>query len=232
MQDSRIREDAGLIQGALKAFGQLFSLRFLGLLAAGVGFSVLLFWGLYAGVQAALSHLPTLGWSWVNTGLEWIAGGGVVLLSVFLLQPVASLFIGFFLEFIADAVEARHYPDSAAVRDVPLTQSVAVALRFFATMVILNLILLPAYFLPGVNAALFLGLNGYLVGREYFELVALRHYAPAEVKRLRRGRRFYVFAAGIIISIILTVPLVNLIGPLFGTAFMVHIFKDIDRHAA
>ncbi len=85
--------------------------------------------------------------------------------------------------------------------------------------------------LPGLNLILFLAVNGYIIGREYFELVASRHHNRVDVKRLRKNQRFRIFGAGLVIAIPLTIPVVNLIVPLFGVAFMVHVFKDIERRA-
>ena len=91
----------------------------------------------------------------------------------------------------------------------------------------MNLLALPFYLLPFVNIALFWVVNGYLIGREYFELVALRHLPFAEVAALRKRHRMRVFLAGVIIALFTTVPLLNLFAPLFGTALMVHTYKRL-----
>ena len=71
--------------------------------------------------------------------------------------------------------------------------------------------------------------NGYLLGREYFELAAMRHMPPEAAKQLRKTNRITVLLCGLIIAAVASVPILNLITPLFGTAFMVRIYKGLSR---
>ncbi len=67
----------------------------------------------------------TLPWvgevSGMSTLLSFASIAFMLVLSVFLMVPVASAFTGLFLDDVADAVEARHYPHLAAgaARAVP-----------------------------------------------------------------------------------------------------------------
>jgi CysZ protein len=83
--------------------------------------------------------------------------------------------------------------------------------------------------IPGINLIAFYLGNGYLLGREYFELAAMRHMPPDKAKQLRRANRVTVLLCGLIIAAIASVPILNLITPLFATAFMVRIFKGLSR---
>ena len=87
-------------------------------------------------------------------------------------------------------------------------------------------------FIPPLNFVLFYLLNGYLLGREYFEMVAVRRLDLAATKRLRRDFRGRVILAGAVITFLLTIPLVNLVTPIIATAFMLHIFEELRRRAA
>lgn len=211
-----------------RAFAQLFSVPFIGIAAAGIAAAAVLFAGLFFATEWLIGLLPVLGWAWVNTVVAVIGGAGAIVLSLFLFQPVAVLFIGFFLEFIADAVEARYYPDAPAPRSVPLTESLLVSVRFLATSLVCNVLLLPVYLVPGINGLVFVAVNGYLVGREYFELVALRHLTAAHIRVLRKQNFWYLLGCGCLIAVALTVPVFNFVAPLFGTAFMVHIFRELN----
>ncbi|MGH9808822.1 MAG: EI24 domain-containing protein, partial [Terriglobia bacterium] len=84
---------------------------------------------------------------------------------------------------------------------------------------------------PGVNLIAFYLGNGYLLGREYFELAAMRHLPIEDVKRLRKANVGYVWMCGLIIAVIASVPILNLITPIFATAFMVHIYKQLTVRA-
>jgi uncharacterized protein involved in cysteine biosynthesis len=86
--------------------------------------------------------------------------------------------------------------------------------------------------LPVLNPFVFYALNGYLFGREYYEIVALRRLDEKRAGDLRRRNSGRIFLAGVVIAFMLTVPLLNLIAPVIATAFMVHIFETIRRREA
>ena len=168
-------------------------------------------------------------WEWLTSTLEWIASLGIALSLTVLLFPVATLFIGLFLDQIADAVEEKHYSNDPPSRDVPLLENLIVALKYTGWMIGLNILFLVFYVLPVANIVIFLALNGLLLSREYFNMIAMRHVDRHEADRLRRENGTKLFIAGVIIALPLMIPIVNLLMPLFGTAFMVHVFKDIHR---
>jgi CysZ protein len=106
-------------------------------------------------------------------------------------------------------------------------QNIAVALKFTSVMVVLNLIALPWYLVPILNVIVFYGLNAYLLGREYFEIVALRRLDSRSAQRLRHAHRLRFLIAGLVIAGLLTLPVVNLVAPLLAAAFMVHLVAAI-----
>jgi len=221
-----------MIDALRKTFGQLASRSFAWVLVRALGLTLILFVALFWLTQWGLGALPATPWSWLDAALKFLAGAGLIVSFFFLLFPVAALFVGMFLEEVAAAVEARHYPGDAPAKGPDLLAGLSAGIGFFLTVVALNLVLLPVYlFLPVLNVFVFLVVNGYLIGREYFEMVALRHAPPPRVRRLRRRFGWRIFGTGLVIAIPLTIPLVNLIGPLFGAALMVHVYKDIERRA-
>ena len=98
-------------------------------------------------------------------------------------------------------------------------------LRAAALSLLVNLAVLASTLFTGVGFAAFFVLNGYLLGREYFELAAMRHQPVAEAKRLRKMRSGTIFVAGMFIAAFVSIPIVNLATPLFAMAFMVHMYK-------
>ena len=93
-------------------------------------------------------------------------------------------------------------------------------------MVVLNLVMLVFLLIPPLFPFVFYGVNGYLLGREFFELVALRRIGLEEVRNLRKAHRGRLFLAGIVIAFLFTVPGLNLVAPVIATAVMVHLFED------
>jgi uncharacterized protein involved in cysteine biosynthesis len=138
--------------------------------------------------------------------------------------------VGFFVERIAAAVEQTDYPGRGLPRNQPLVESVAVMLRLAGLTVALNILALPLYLLvPGINLVLFLALNGYLLGRGYFEVVALRRLDAATVKALRSRFAGRIFTAGVAVAVLFTLPLVNLVAPVVAIVFMLHVFEALPR---
>jgi CysZ protein len=183
--------------------------------------------GAFYGLEAIPAFGAEWGWPIIDEVVDWLAGAGVVLALILLLMPVSALFAGLFLEEVAAAVEGRHYPNEAAGQDQPFMQGLWIALKFTGLLIILNIIALPLYFIPIVNVIAYWGLNGYLLGREYFELVALRHHTPAEARTLRRSKSIRVFTGGVAAAALASIPIVNLLTPFFATALMVHLHKKL-----
>lgn len=216
-----------MLSDALRALAQVFSQPFRRVLWLSLASTIIVLALFGAGAQWALSSLPQFGAAWLDTTLEWIARFFAVIVIIPLVHPVVSLVASLFLERIAGEVEARDYAADPQGRDQPFFQSLLVAIRFTIVLIVVNLIALPFYLVPGVNLVLFWVVNGYLLGREYFELVALRHMDIASARALRRRHALRVFFAGVVVALFATVPFLNLLSPLFATAFMVHTSKRI-----
>ena len=219
-----------MLVAAGQAFQDLFTPPFRGVLFKCVGFTIAL---LAALVIAALWVFGTfVEWpGWVETLVAWLGGLALVVGSVFLIPPVTSLIAGLYLDDIAEVVERTHFPSEPAGRELPTAQSVLLAVKFFFVVLAVNLLALFLLLIPGVNLIAFYLGNGYLLGREYFELAAMRHMPQAEAKKLRVANRGYILMCGLVIAGLASVPILNLLTPLFATSFMVRIYKQIAGRA-
>ncbi len=190
-------------------------------------FALLIFslgWGLDA--------LTLFDIAWLDWTIKAVAGAGAIVVGILMFPLVATLVVGLFLEEIADAVDARHYPDKPAAPGQSIASSVVSAAKLVLVALILNILALPLYLIPGMNVFVFYGLNGYLLGREYFELVALRRMEPLPARRLRGQSRWRVLVGGILIAFLFTIPVINWLMPIIATAFMVHEFDAMERRSA
>jgi CysZ protein len=124
-------------------------------------------------------------------------------------------------------VERTNFPNDPPGQELPIARSVWLASKFFLLVLAVNMIALLLLLVPGVNLVAFYLGNGYLLGREYFELAAMRHVSAAEAKRVRRANRLTVLLCGLIIAGLASVPILNLVTPLFATGFMVRIWKRL-----
>ena len=220
----------------LRAIGDLFRARSLGVLGLGVALALALLLLVYAGfvqlIDWTTPDVLTLPWvgevRWVQDLLSWGSLAFMLVLSFFLMVPVASLFTGLFLETVAAGVEARHYRYLPPARGASFAQALQDSLNFLVVLVVANLLSLVVYFWSGPAAPLvFWGLNGYLLGREYFQMVALRRLTRAEANAMRRRHWAEIWAAGVLMVLPLTVPAVNLVVPVLGAATFTHLFHRL-----
>jgi CysZ protein len=218
-----------MLTAAFKAFAQLFSPGFRWVLLKSLGLTIGMFVLVWFGVQALFQTFTMFSYEWLNTTISIIASLGLIAGMVFLIGPVSALFAGLFLDQIATQVEQRHYPSDPPGRDPPLARSLAVAAKFTVILVVVNILILLIALIPGVNILAFLAGNGYLLGREYFELVAMRHHPARDVRMLREEYSGRIFVGGLLIAFFAVIPFVNLLVPLFATAFMVHLYKATAR---
>jgi CysZ protein len=219
-----------MIAAAIQAFRELFTPPFRAVLLKCVGFTVALLVLLIVTIEALFNY--AVAWpEWIETTVSVLGGLGLVIGSIFLIPPVTSLMAGLYLDDIADEVERTHYPADPPGKEMPIAAAIGVGLRFFVAVLVVNVVALLLLLVPGVNLIAFYVGNGYLLGREYFEMVAMRHLPPEEARRLRKANMGYVSLSGLIIAGLASVPILNLITPLFATAFMVHIYKSLARRA-
>ncbi len=219
-----------------RALGQLGDRRFRRVLLLGVLLALALLAGFYAAFLQLIwwltpdsIEIPFVG---PVTGIETLLGWGSLLvmlaLSVFLMVPVASVFTGLFLEDIVDAVEDRHYPALPPATPLPWAEALRQSVNFLGVVLAVNLGALFLYpFVGPFTPVLFWAVNGFLLGREYFTLVALRRLPPVEAAALRRRNRLRLWAAGTLMAAPLSIPVVNLVVPVLGVATFTHLFHRL-----
>jgi len=172
-----------------------------------------------------------LPYPWAATALSFIGGVGLFVGLAFLVAPVSFIVAGYFFDELAEEVEHELAPGEAPGRALSLGDAAWLSVKFSAVSLGVNVAALLLLLVPGVNAAAFFGANAYLFGRGYFELAASRYLPQGEVRRLRKANALRLFGAGLVMAAILVVPVFNLLTPLFSTAFMVRIARNIMRSA-
>lgn len=220
-----------MFQAIVKAFGQLSDPATRRILWRSLVATTALFLLLVFGAEWLIAHTHLFE----RAMFDWVAKllGGLLAfgLALYLFPSAVLIVLGFFIEEVAALVEARHYPGLPPPRAQSWSEVIWAGLRFALVAVGLNLLALPFVaalsFVPPLNVLLFYVLNGYLLGREYFELVALRRLAPRDAKALRQAYAGRFLLAGAAITFLSTVPVVNLLTPVVATAFMVHIVESL-----
>jgi CysZ protein len=220
-----------MLKAAFKALGDLLSPEFRSVLFKALGLTLALFIAVLIGVEVLLVSLTQFSWPWA----EWVlgVGTGIALLVAFffLMSPVTAAFAGLFLDQIAEKVEAKHYPWDPRGTPLPTSRAIITALQFFLLVLVVNLAVLPVV-LFGVGAIALVAVNAYLLSREYFEMVAMRHMPVEEAKILRRDNGPAIFVSGLLPAVLSLVPFVNLAVPLFATSYFTHLFKTVRASSA
>ncbi len=223
-----------------KALGQIGDPRFRKVLFLGVGLTIALLVAVYAGFLWFIEWAVGDGvefWligevTWIDDLLGWSSLALMLVLSVFLMVPVASAITSMFLDEVAKAVEDKHYPSLPSAPRVPLWDAVRDTVNFLGILIGANILALFAYVLmPPAAIFIFWALNGYLLGMEYFQLAAMRRLGRVKAKELRRAHRGTVWVAGILMAMPLSVPLINLLIPILGAATFTHIYHSIDQRS-
>lgn len=218
-----------MISDALGAFSQVFSPPLRKVLLKSVGLAVLLLIALGAALQWLLQFLLPLSHPY-----DYIAaillGLLTLILAFFAMAPVTSLMAAIFLDDVAEEVERTKFPADAPGKPLSIPRAALLSAKFFGVVLLVNLGAILLWFvIPVLNVAVFFVANAYLLSREFFEMAAMRFRTPEEARRLRQQNAVSVFLSGMVIAAIVIVPVLNLITPVFATAFMVRRHKRYTR---
>ncbi len=226
-----------ILNSFFKALGQMGDRRFRRVLWLGVLLTIALLVAAYAGflwvLEAWLGETVTLpgGYEirWLDDLLTFSSVFLMLALSVFLMVPVASAITSMFLDEVAQAVEDRHYPNLPPVPGVPFYDALKDTVNFLGVIIAANVVALVVYALfPPAAVFIFWALNGFLLGREYFTLAAMRRIGRPAAKVLRRKHAGAIWLAGILMAMPLSIPLINLVIPILGAATFTHIFHALN----
>ncbi len=226
-----------ILNAFFAALGQIGDAKFRAVLLRGVGLTIAL---LIAACAAAIwlinrlssgeISLPFVGAvPWLNDVLNYSGIFVVLILPVFLMMPIASAIISMFLEEVAEAVEDKHYPTLPNVPGIPFSEGVRDAISFMGVLIAANILALILYaiFTP-LAPFIFWAMNGFLLGREYFTLAAMRRIGREGARKLRSKHSTTIWLAGTLMAIPLSVPLVNLVIPIIGAATFTHIYHKLS----
>lgn len=226
-----------ILNAFFAALGQIGDPKFRAVLVRGVGLTILLLIAACAGAIWFINSLsgdeislPFVGAvPWLNDVLNYSGILLVLVLPVFLMVPVASAITSIFLDEVAQAVEDKHYPSLPSTPKIPFSEALKDGLSFMGVLIVANLLALILYaiFTP-FAPFIFWAMNGFLLGREYFTLAAMRRLGREGARKLRAKHAMTIWVAGTLMAIPLSVPLVNLVIPILGAATFTHIYHGLS----
>jgi len=218
-----------MIAAARLALADILSPPFRTVMWKSLGLTLALLFVIWLGLEALLGWLVDIqSYPWIETVLAILAGVGLLVGLAFLVAPVTSLFAGLFTDEIAGLVERQHYPADPPGTDVPVLAGLRDTIVFTGIVILVNIVALLLLLVPGVNLVAFFVGNGYLLGREFFEAAARRFHGRAAARAIREDHAGRVFLGGLVIALFMAIPILNLLTPLFATAFMVHLYKQVE----
>ena len=235
-----------MIDAAVKAISQMLSPPMRSILWRSIALALVLITVLAVGLQRLLSWFATSGEGWAEAmlgpgyhtslnALAWVvsiaAGLGVVLGGIFLMPAISSLVASFFVDDVGDLVEREYYPAEEPGVALPIGIAMTEGIKTALLTVVVYLVALPFVLVAGAGFLVFFIATAWLLGKQYFELAAMRFRPPAEAKLMRKDNAATVFTAGALIAAFVSVPIVNLATPLFGMALMVHMHKRVSAKA-
>lgn len=221
-----------------KALTQSLDPAFRSVLFKGIGLAIVVLFGLFLAIGQVTSwllggvvSLPLIGEVNLSAAVSIASFFMALALSVFLMVPVASLMSSFFIEDVAEAVDRKHYPHLPDAQKVPFSQALSDTLGFFGVILFANLCALILYiFFAPFAPFIFWSLNGYLLGREYFQMVAARRIGRPAAKQMWRQNIGTLWFAGICMAAPLSIPLANLFVPILAAATFTHLFNQLSAH--
>ena len=231
-----------MFDAAFKALGQMFTPPFRKVLLKSVGLAILILILMGIGLQRLFAWLAGEGAHYLEgvTGpgmqtplhaLLWVlaitAGFGLFAGAIFIMPAVTAFVASFFSDEIAAEVEHAYYPADPPGVAVPVFTAGLEGLKTALLALLVYLLAVPFLLFAGFGFLIFFVANTYLLGREYFLLAAMRFHPVEEAKALRKLHHATIFTAGLFIAAFVSIPLLNLATPLFGTAFMVHMYKRL-----
>lgn len=218
-----------MIVALAKAFGQMDDAAFRGVVGRAFLISAAMFCALLALAWWLVVSTRLFDFVWLEAAVDALGWVAALIVAWLLFPAIAVSVVSFMLEDVARAVEARHYPGLPGARAQPLAEATMGALRLALVALLLNAFALPLYIIPVLNVFVFYGLNGYLLGREYFELVGVRRLDAGAVRRLWRRNRGRLCLAGVVIAFLLSLPVVGWAMPTVAAAFALHLFEPLRR---
>jgi CysZ protein len=226
-----------LIQSVFAAAREVFSPALRRILWKSIGLTVALLILVWLGLTKLFdifltNHDLSATYPIIDSFAFFLAGFGLFVALIYLLPAISAIVAGYFLDDVAEVVERKNYPADPPGQALPFGKAVFYGLRFAGLSLLVNLVALLLFFIPGINIGVFFIANAYLLGREYFELAAGRFWSAEDGTRLRAEHRGTVLAAGAVVAAVVLVPVVNLITPIFGAALMVHLHKKLTQNPA
>ena len=160
--------------------------------------------------------------------MSLLAGSGGMIVAYLFFPLLYPILISFFDTQVADTIEQEDYPQLPKATG-PFWPTLMNDVAFSVKAIGLNILFLPFYiFFPPLGVPIYYCLNGYLLGTQFFRIVAGRRLTGQQAEALIKKSHTSILMMGIAISFCATVPVLNLAAPMIGLAAMLHLFHALQ----
>lgn len=152
-----------------------------------------------------------------------LAAVGGMVLAWFLFPLLYPVLVSFFDEQVAEIIDEEDYADRPKAV-APFWPTLGNDVMFTLKALALNIVCLPLLLIPLLGLVVYYGLNGYLLGMQFFRMAAGRRVTREQADVLQKKYFTSILLTGVTISFLATIPFINLAAPILGVAIMTHLF--------
>ena len=136
----------------------------------------------------------------------------------FFLMPASVTVSIFFENQISKCVlKDWNISTSRSKLNVNMIRYLNIIFRYLGIGLLVNIILLPFYLtVPIANIIIFVTANGFILSKQLYHSLLLSYFSDAEIKFFLVKNRWTLFVTGTYLSIMFTIPLVNIITPVLA----------------
>lgn len=193
-----------------------------GAVMGGIFFTIMIFAALAYGCWHAIGMIDLTSTAWLNTIFESIGSILILMLGWLCWPAFVSAFITLFSDSVLEKVEHDNYPFLPPAKSIPLSDQVAYAFNTLMRSLFYTVLVLPFYFIPGLNIVVYLVLSGILFGKEYYMAIAIRRMTLHEAESVYKKFRLSIFLTGMLIGAMFLIPIINILAPILGVSLMAH----------
>jgi len=212
-----------MIEAFLKTIREVFTPFFWLILFLNLIITVAFFYGVYQVISSLIDYYIA-SYEW----LDKISGVGAMFITYFLFPVIFPLISYLFQDFITSKLNKK-YNDTPPKGRYPISYIIMFAIKFAVISVILNLLLLPLYFIPVIGLLIYFILNSYLLGKEYYQLCAYTLLEKEEIDRFRTHYRNKILLAGMVMSALFLTPIVNIFAPILGVIYSWFYIQKLNK---
>ena len=186
-----------------------------------VGIMILSFWNLF----------PSITWprlilgEWYDSIISSVWSFLISSIFFFLYPPTCTLLSGLFLDRI---VEKTYLHINKKVGTTFFSSNylsgilAGLKILLYSSIIFILILILKIFFISSTFLVLIIQFlaTSYVVGREYYDVVAVKIFPRDKFKTFKRANFLYIFILGIIGNLIFLIPLLNLIAPIKITVMM------------